>query len=632
MSRQTLMIILLLLAFAGCEKAQLSDSDQKRLTLADSLAQVAWSLRRADPAASDSLSLIIDSEVDSITGSEAVKAQLFKNRAATQWIRGNFESAMPLADSSLSMFLQVNDSTQAGNLYNLKGLISWNAGQYEQALLFYGQAERIFQVLGDTDGIMKVWNNTGIILYQTGDYAKAMEYFVKTLPYNEAKGASQALIDNYTNMAIILEVQKDIPKASSYKRKALNLSREISDPRSELQALANLGTLFFNASTYDSAKYYNLLAVPLAEQLGDAYSGSFVLNNLAECAIAEGQLKEAEKYVLRALEMRRAIGDPLGQSVSLRVYGIIQENRGQSEKAITAYKDALKFAEDIHSREQEMNCHEQMADAYKKLKKIDQAFFHLEHYRSLKDSLFSEKQNEKIRELEIKYQSSKNEAKVLEQQLEIQKYELNQEAQRRNILVMGAVGVSFILLLGSLYLGSRRKRAHEQLLSRKEHEMLALKLHNEALQKEQLQQEVAYKNKEITTLALMMASKRAVIEELEEQVKLLKSQPVDEWPGRVASLLRELKIKRTMEKEMEEFDHYVHQVCEGFFERLQQLYPGITPTEKRLAALLRMELSSKEIASIMNISPKSVDMSRYRLRKKMHIETEENLVSSLSRL
>ena len=83
---------------------------------------------------------------------------------------------------------------------------------------------------------------------------------------------------------------------------------------------------------------------------------------------------------------------------------------------------------------------------------------------------------------------------------------------------------------------------------------------------------------------------------------------------------------------MDEFDQYVHQVCEGFFERLQNLCPDITRTEKRLAALLRMELSSKEIASIMNISPKSVDMSRYRLRKKMNIDSEERLVNSLSRL
>lgn len=625
------MLFIALLQHTACQRAR-QIPDESKILLLDTIAMQAWNMRRVDPAQSDSLSDVVLMALDSFPDAVKTKAQALKNKAATQWIRGQFRQALPLADSALSLFEQAGDSTQTGNMYNLKGLIAWNAGTYEEALEYYGKAEEYFHLLSDTDGIMKVWNNTGIILYQTGDFEKAMGYFVKVLPYNESKGSSQALADNYTNMAIILEVQKDLANATRYKLKALEVSRETNDPKSEMQALANLGTLYYNAANYDSAISYDLMALPLAEQIGDKYTEAFILNNLAECALAKNYIAQAEAYLFKALEIRRQIEDPLGQAISLRIYGVIQENKGQFGKALDAYKDALALAKEINSKEQEMNCHEQMAYAYKSQKQIDQAFYHLQQYRSLKDSLFSEKQNAKIRELEFKYENSKKEAKLLEQQLQLKQSELSRAATKRNMWVMTGLGGLLLMIMGSLYLNAQRKRKLEKHLAKKDQEMLELSLKNEALQKEKLQQEVSYKNKEITTLALMMASKRSTIEELESQVAVLKGQPTEELPGKISTLLKELQIKRSMEKEMDEFDQYVHQVCEGFFERLQNLYPDITRTEKRLAALLRMELSSKEIASIMNISPKSVDMGRYRLRKKMNIDSEERLVNSLSRL
>jgi len=57
----------------------------------------------------------------------------------------------------------------------------------------------------------------------------------------------------------------------------------------------------------------------------------------------------------------------------------------------------------------------------------------------------------------------------------------------------------------------------------------------------------------------------------------------------------------------------------NFLMRLSEKYQGITGSEKRLAAMVRLNLSSKEIASILNISVKSVEMNRYRLRKKMKV-------------
>ncbi len=71
-------------------------------------------------------------------------------------------------------------------------------------------------------------------------------------------------------------------------------------------------------------------------------------------------------------------------------------------------------------------------------------------------------------------------------------------------------------------------------------------------------------------------------------------------------------------------------IHEDFFRKLNEKFPSLTENDKKLCAMLRLNLSSKEIASIQNIEAKSVDMNRYRLRKKLNISAEEDLNSFLA--
>jgi len=80
-----------------------------------------------------------------------------------------------------------------------------------------------------------------------------------------------------------------------------------------------------------------------------------------------------------------------------------------------------------------------------------------------------------------------------------------------------------------------------------------------------------------------------------------------------------------LDEDWEEFQHYFEEVHSGFFDALKTEYPALTPNELRLAALAKLNLSIKETATIMGITPNSVKTARYRLRKKLKMETEENL-------
>ncbi|HPE42711.1 MAG TPA: LuxR C-terminal-related transcriptional regulator, partial [Bacteroidales bacterium] len=84
--------------------------------------------------------------------------------------------------------------------------------------------------------------------------------------------------------------------------------------------------------------------------------------------------------------------------------------------------------------------------------------------------------------------------------------------------------------------------------------------------------------------------------------------------------------------EKEDFYGQIEQVHRDFLQKLETSFPDLTDNEKRLAAMLRLSLPGKEIATLMNISPKSVEIARYRLKKKLGLSKDENLINFINNL
>ncbi|MCE2771495.1 MAG: LuxR C-terminal-related transcriptional regulator, partial [Saprospiraceae bacterium] len=81
------------------------------------------------------------------------------------------------------------------------------------------------------------------------------------------------------------------------------------------------------------------------------------------------------------------------------------------------------------------------------------------------------------------------------------------------------------------------------------------------------------------------------------------------------------------EKDWQIFESNFNEVHEIFFKKLKHQFPDLTPGDLKLAAYLKMNLSSKEIAPLLNISIRGVENKRYRLRKKMNLEEDDNLTN-----
>jgi phosphate/sulfate permease/DNA-binding CsgD family transcriptional regulator len=141
-----------------------------------------------------------------------------------------------------------------------------------------------------------------------------------------------------------------------------------------------------------------------------------------------------------------------------------------------------------------------------------------------------------------------------------------------------------------------------------------------------LDKELKFRQNEMVTMAMNIIQKNEFLSSLKNEIVEIKSS-VKDPEARQAFNRLSLMISQNLsiDRDREKFQMHLNEQNSNFLRLLSEKYPSITDNEKRLAVLLRLNLSSKEIASILNISPKSVEMNRYRLRKKLKVSPKINL-------
>ena len=141
---------------------------------------------------------------------------------------------------------------------------------------------------------------------------------------------------------------------------------------------------------------------------------------------------------------------------------------------------------------------------------------------------------------------------------------------------------------------------------------------------------VEMKRQEVMNVALSMVEQKEYLESLNAIVKkLAKSKDEKERDGLISELGASLRQRLSYERDVDSqyFYSQAESLHEDFNAKLSENFPDLTQQERRLATLLRLGFSSKYIATLMNITPKSVEISRYRLRQKLGLSKGDNLVN-----
>ncbi|MDD4969006.1 MAG: triple tyrosine motif-containing protein [Paludibacter sp.] len=215
-----------------------------------------------------------------------------------------------------------------------------------------------------------------------------------------------------------------------------------------------------------------------------------------------------------------------------------------------------------------------------------------------------------------------------------------------------AIFIYILLFLGLLvwivlFINQRSKKGALDMERQKEIELKEQKKHFEAetsekkreikeLKNQQLQYELRHKSQELASSTMNLIRKNEILLDIMDNItKVSDDIKASHDSGTLLSRLN--KMERTIKQNIENdnnwkrFEENFDLVYENYLKRLGDMYPELNTSDKKLCAYLKMDLSSKDIAPLLNMSVRSVEMSRYRLRKKMDLDREVNLGEFLQR-
>lgn len=572
------------------------------------------------------------------TESEKIKfyhgeALSYKMMASAYQQKGEMPVAEKLAMIAFEKLSLYGTLTEKGDVTNLLGLIYMGQAKYYQAEKYYKDALSIYIDTDDSVGVVIALHNIGVVNFYRGDYAVVAQYYRESLKLAEKLDNKRFVNVNLLNLGLLFSSQKDYHKAKQYIKKALINFRASGETSGEANAMVHLASAYFNEGSLDSALVTNQEALRLYRELGGENGISQALSHIGDIMVEYGKFGEAKNYFSEAIQLRRKNEDPYGLAISYTgmanaIYGL-----GNITESKLYYDSALTISQNIGTIWQTVEVYQSIASFHANQGNYQQAFEAMQKFAQFKDSLFTTEKMEVVKELEAQYETT-----LAQRELSVQKKE-NKILKRSNnlfVFLLVALGVIILLvvLLGITQI-KRTKLANQKnleiaeknrLLAESQQKATAAELERSKIEQEKTLAELQFKKKELTQLALHINQQNDFLESLKNNIKEISVTP------EVKSLERELDAKLNLDKQREDFELNIDLINEDFYRKLTEKFPQLNENEKKLCAMIRLNLSSKEIAAIQNISSKSVDMNRYRMRKKLNLTGEEDLSKFLAEL
>ena len=567
----------------------------------------------------DSLEAILETATD--TTQLSVYEQLYQATIHTEPKR-----ARAYTQSWLTLARALNEpEDEYGALLGL-GRSYYVQGDFAQAVHYGEQAMIIAQSLNDTARIAGAYNGVGYMIFNQGKYDKSLEYLLQGLRLNEVLNDSLAVHKSKFNIANVYVMNDNPRKAIDYYLSCEKyFSQRNLDPLS-VKCWLNLGATYPDVQQYDSSYQYYQLALDYYEAQNDEYHLAKVLDGLGQNRMDQEQYPAAINNYQQALRYNQAIENQDGIALNYRDLGRVYTLTGQYTTALDYLHQALALSEEIDAPQQVMmNHYEILAETYATQGNHAQAYDYWLKYFEVYQGIYNQEKEQQIAELETEYQLDKK-----EQEIALQAQEIELLAQQNTIAGYQRWGLmgGFLLITGFIglwYNRQRLKHQKERELMEKDQVIAQEKIKSAELAQQQLQQQLDFKNRELTTHALHLGQKTELLEEVKSKINDLWAIANPRSKAEIKQLKQLMRGDQLIESDWNSFIQHFKQVHPDFSQKLSSVADELTPNEIRLAMMLKMNLSSKEIASIANISPEGVKKARYRLRKKLNIASAENV-------
>ncbi len=478
------------------------------------------------------------------------------------------------------------------------------------------------------------------------DYGKAIGYLQKAVDIYRRLEDRKAAAKAEAALAKLYIATNDIGEGMDLIYRCMDESIELGYKSNIVKCNLLLGNTHYKIGDLNAAYEYYAYAASLASSIGDKYQEIMATNNMAVVKFLDGSgdvglalcninLKEAERlgfddlifptysnmgticmrdnpdsaryYVLKSGEYADNI---LNKALYLSNMGLYYQWTGNSRKALDCYNKAIDYY-----RQGDFNAHlsETYRNIYAECLNLRDT---IAAFRALQNYYKTENLTPK-RDILIKLYKAKNQEN--EQKLKT-KAEL-ELARNRMWLVVSTFIFTLILLAVYIFYTKRRHRAKETLI-KYQLDLLDQSKIQEQLKQKQEQTEYALRSKEDILKVKKLEEYQtnqlidAIIEKLE---KLNSSEDLEMRKKGLRKVIEDLKENKNSTN-WEEVEQYLIKMNSRFYDNLTSQLPRLTINEKRLCIFLHMNMTSKEIANITHQNVASIEMARFRLRKKLDIK------------
>lgn len=479
------------------------------------------------------------------------------------------EEAIEILREVHPLCLTPNQEDSLPELHYTFGMAYAGVPDYSQALFHAEESLQFAQTLKIELDRGKGELLLGTICLLIDLWDKSLEHALTALAIFEEIDNPGGISKALNNIGTIYNEAHQFNRAIEFFEKSLAIKREIGDAHGVANTLNNIANiLFWFNHEYDRALEYYYESLDISRAHGYTLHTAKSLQHIGQIHVYVGRNKDAIQYSLEGLKLQRTLGRNPDLAYALMDLGFVYCQAGEMQKSIHSIKKGLKIAQDFKATVYINKAYNLLRQIYREIKDFENATKYNELYIEAQKRFFSEESEKRMQRLTIQFEVEK---------------------------------------------------------TRQEKELYRLRT-------ESLRQEMEHKSKELATMAMYLMQKNEFLTSLSRQIDNAPYIADRNARALLDSLQQQIQETVRGEKNWESFEQQFKLVHHDFIGRLLEHYPTLTPIELKVGALLRMNLSTKEIASLLYQSPRSIESYRYRLRSKMDISSTTNLSTFLASL
>ncbi|WP_316746463.1 tetratricopeptide repeat protein [Pedobacter gandavensis] len=470
------------------------------------------------------------------------------------------------------------DFLTTGLCYQQIGALFYFQAAYAQAINYYYKADQVFRQENALPQLAGNLNKIGEAYYYVRQYRIALEKFQEALKLYQQSGNTKGIADSYGLIGQTYEKTQNYPAAMKYQQLALAVYHKEKDKQGIAKIYENIGSIYEDKPHLDSALKYYTLALDGNIKEKNLQSQIEIINNIGDVYRKTGRYPEALTYTKRAEGMAKAMNDQYQLS--------------------SAYRDLSK--------------------TFDLMKRYDSAYHYSELGRDIFLKIFTEDNNKQLALVQTLFEiQQKDDA--------IAKFE--QEKSTDRILLIATILIILLLLClaASIISRQRLKLRNEQQLNEQNQRLFET-------QNEAIKDALELKSKELTNTTLHAIQSNQFLEELRSTIEALVKDDKRDQKKALQQLIQRINQNINQDQHWKDFSRMFEQIHQTFFDHLKAHCDDLTANDIRLVALIKMNLSSKDMAVLFGISQDSLRVARYRLRKKLNLPQGENLSTFIQTL